>query len=109
MRDHATNVIFLSGDRHTADISLYPPETDGGPFYPIYDITSSGLTQTVFSREKNRYRVGVEDPFGKQNFGWIDIDWQAEDPTIKLEIRDVEGNVVREVQTTLNTLKPCSL
>ena len=109
VRDHATNVIFLSGDRHTADISLYPPETDGGPFYPIYDITSSGLTQTGFSREKNRYRVGAEDPFGKQNFGWIDIDWQAEDPTIKLEIRDVEGNVVREVQTTLNTLKPCSL
>jgi len=109
VRDHATNVIFLSGDRHTADISMYPPETDGGPFYPIYDITSSGLVKTGFSREKNRYRVGAEDPFGKQNFGWIDIDWQAEDPTIKLEIRDVEGNVVREVQTTLNTLKPCSL
>ena len=51
VRDHATGVIFLSGDRHTADISLYPPETDGGPFYPIYDITSSGLTQTGFSRE----------------------------------------------------------
>lgn len=109
VRDHATQVIFLSGDRHTADISLYPPETDGGPFYPIYDITSSGLVKTGFSREKNRYRVGNEDPFGKQNFGWIQIDWQAEDPTIKLEIRDVEGNVVREVQTTLNTLKPCRL
>lgn len=109
IRDNATGVIILSGDRHTADISMYPPETDGGPFYPIYDITSSGLTQTGFSREKNRYRVGGENPFGKQNFGWIAIDWDEEDPTIKLEIRDVEGNVVREAQTTLNTLKPCQL
>ena len=106
VRNHATGVIFLTGDRHTADISIAPPDTDGGPLYPIYDITSSGLTQTGYSREKNRYRVGTENPFGKQNFGWIDIDWQAEDPTIKLEIRDVEGTVVREAQTTLKTLKP---
>jgi len=109
VRDQATGVIFLSGDRHTADISLYPPETDGGPFYPIYDITSSGLTQTGFSRETNRFRVGDENPFGKQNFGWIAIDWDAEDPTIKLEIRDVEGQVVREAQTALGALKPCQL
>lgn len=109
VRDNATNVVFLSGDRHTADISMYPPETDGGPFYPVYDITSSGLTQTGFSREKNRYRVGDDNPFGKQNFGWIAIDWDGEDPSIKLEIRDVEGNVVRQAQTTLNTLKPCQL
>ena len=109
IRDNATGVIILSGDRHTADISLYPPETDGGPFYPVYDVTSSGLTQTGFSREKNRYRVGGENPFGKENFGWIAIDWDEEDPSIKLEIRDAGGNVVREAHTTLNTLKPCQL
>ena len=108
VRDNATGVIFLSGDRHTADISMIPPETDGGPLYPIYDITASGLTQTGFSRESNRYRVGDENPFGKQNFGWIDIDWDEKDPTIKLEIRDVEGKVVRKAETTLNTLKPCT-
>ena len=99
-------VIFLSGDRHTADISMYPPETDGGPFYPIHDITSSGLTQTGFSREKNRFRVGGENPFGKQNFGWIAIDWDEEDPSIKLEIRDVEGKVVRSQMIPAGDLEP---
>lgn len=109
IRDHATNVIILSGDRHSADISMLPPETDGGPFYPLYDITSSGLTQTGLKNEPNRYRVSGDDVYHDANFGWISIDWDAEDPPIRLEIRDVDGTVVREVKTTLNSLKPCQL
>ena len=109
IRDTATNVIILSGDRHSSDISLLPPETDGGPFYPLYDITSSGLNQTGLPDEPNRFRVASDSPYNQPNFGWIEIDWNQEDPAIKLEIRDVEGKVVREVQTTLNTLKPCEL
>jgi alkaline phosphatase D len=109
IRDNATNVVILSGDRHSADISLLPAETDGGPFYPLYDITSSGLNQTGLPDEPNRFRAAGDGIFNQPNFGWIEIDWDAEDPPIKLEIRDLEGNVVREVQTTLNTLKPCQL
>jgi alkaline phosphatase D len=109
VRDRATGVIFLSGDRHTADISMYPPETDGGPFYPVYDITSSALNQAGFSREPNRYRVGGQDPFGQPNFGFIEIDWEAEDPAVKLQIRDMSGRVVREVATTTGQLQPCRL
>jgi alkaline phosphatase D len=109
IRDTATNVIILSGDRHSSDISMLPPETDGGPFYPIYDITSSGLNQTGLPDEPNRFRVAGDSVYNQPNFGWIDIDWSQEDPTIKLEIRDLEGKVVREVQTTLNGLKPCQL
>jgi alkaline phosphatase D len=109
IRDHATNVIILSGDRHSSDISMLPPETDGGPFYPIYDVTSSGLNQTGLSDEPNRFRVAGDSVYNEPNFGWIDIDWSQEDPTIKLEIRDLKGKVVREVQTTLNGLKPCQL
>lgn len=109
IRDTATNVIILSGDRHSSDISMLPPETDGGPFYPLYDITSSGLNQTGLSDEPNRFRVGGDSVYNQPNFGWIAIDWNEEDPTIKLEIRDLDGKVVREVQTTLNGLKPCQL
>ena len=109
IRDTATNVVILSGDRHSSDISMLPPETDGGPFYPVYDVTSSGLNQTGLPDEPNRFRVAGDEVYNQSNFGWIEIDWEQEDPTIKLEIRDVDGKVVREVQTTLNGLKPCQL
>jgi alkaline phosphatase D len=109
IRDTATNVIILSGDRHSSDISLLPPETDGGPLYPLYDITSSGLNQTGLPDEPNRLRVAGDSVYNQPNFGWIDINWSEEDPTVKLEIRDLEGKVVREVQTTLNGLEPCQL
>jgi alkaline phosphatase D len=109
IRDTATNVIILSGDRHSSDISLLPPETDGGPFYPLYDITSSGLNQTGLADEPNRFRVAGDSVYNQPNFGWININWSEEDPAIKLEIRDLDGKIVREVQTTLNSLKPCQL
>ncbi len=101
----ANGVVLLSGDRHTADISKLPPSTDGSPDYPLFDITSSGLTQGGYSKEPNRYRVGTEYPFGKNNFGWITIDWDQKDPAILMEIRDTDGNVVREASTTLGELQ----
>ena len=108
IRDNATNVVILSGDRHLSEISLLPPETDGGPFYPLYEVTSSGLNQTGLPEEENRFRVEDTEIYNQPNFGIIDIDWEQEDPSIKLEIRDDKGKVVQEVTTTLNTLKPCT-
>ncbi len=109
IRDNATHVIILSGDRHSADISMLPPETDGGPCYPVYDVTSSGLNQTGLTDEPNRFRVAGDAVYHRPNFGWIAIDWEQEDPTITLQIRDVGGTVVREARTTLNGLQPCRL
>ena len=109
IRDNATNVVILSGDRHLSEISLLPPETDGGPFYPVYEVTASGLNQTGLPEEVNRFRVKGTEIYNQPNFGLIEIDWEKEDPSLKLEIRDVDGKVVTEVETTLNTLKPCQL
>ncbi len=109
IRDHATNVVILSGDRHSSDISMLPSQTDGGPFYPVYEVTSSGLNQTGLPDEPNQFRIAGNSVYNQPNFGWIAIDWDKEDPTISLEIRDLEGKVVREVKTTLNALRPCSL
>lgn len=84
-------------------------DENGGPFYTIYDVTSSGLNQTKLADEPNRFRVAGDSVYNQPNFGWIDINWSKEDPTVKLEIRGLDGKIVREVQTTLNTLKPCEL
>ncbi|MFM8719001.1 MAG: alkaline phosphatase D family protein, partial [Chthoniobacterales bacterium] len=108
IRDNATNVIILSGDRHLSEISLLPPETDGGPFYPLYEVTSSGLNQTGLPEEENRFRVEDTEIFNQPNFGLLEVDWEQEAPSITLEIRDDKGKVVRKVKTSLNTLKPCT-
>ena len=109
IRDNATNVVILSGDRHLSEISLLPPETDGGPFYPVYEVTSSGLNQTGLPEEVNGFRLEGTEIYNQPNFGLIEIDWEKEDPSLTLEIRDVDGKVVVEAKTTLNTLKPCQL
>ncbi|MDX2115480.1 MAG: alkaline phosphatase D family protein [Planctomycetota bacterium] len=92
----AGGVVFISGDRHHAEISRLadagpPPAID--PRYPLFDVTSSALNQTKgWGNELNRHRLG--STFHEENFGLIEIDWSAEDPALSLEIRDVRGRTV---------------
>lgn len=85
-KTRANDVIFLSGDVHWGEISKLPVE-DG---YPIYDVTSSGITQEWGSTEPNKYRVG--EVVRENNFGQIDIDWLLE--TIEMKLVNVKGEVV---------------
>jgi len=55
----AGGVILMSGDRHVGEISLLPATGSPGAGYPLYEITSSGLTQAGGGyKEKNRWRIG---------------------------------------------------
>lgn len=87
----APGVIFLSGDRHIAELSVLE-ETDID--YPIYDVTSSGLTHTSRPREEaNRHRSGpaVFD----LNYGLVIADWAAK--TVRLQVLDAGGVRIEEV------------
>ena len=98
----AQGVILVSGDRHHAEISKAPDSTVG---YPLYDITSSGLTEkSTLRNEPNDLRVG--EVFSGRNFGAITIDWSVEDPAVRLEIRDEEGHVMNEASFPLSQLAP---
>src|SRR5262249_41922243 len=86
----ASGVIVLSGDRHLAELSLM----DAGIGYPLYDLTSSGLNQgsKKWRRlETNKHRVATMNQ--GDNFGMVLIDWEKTAPRIRLQIRDVEGEV----------------
>lgn len=97
----ANGVIFLSGDRHLAEISRYD---EAGQVYPIYDVTSSGLNSAGANPdEANRHRVSSGN-FGEENFGLITVDWNQEDPLINLQIRNVKGTVAREHQLRLSQI-----
>lgn len=87
----ARGVLFLSGDRHLAEISRL--DSPGGE--PLYDVTSSGLTHswTSFPGEPNRLRVGTV--FHQRNFGLVKIDWRPEPAVVDLQILDIQGAVVR--------------
>ncbi|VAX15819.1 Phosphodiesterase/alkaline phosphatase D-like protein [hydrothermal vent metagenome] len=90
-KTQAQGVIILSGDIHYADLS----KLETKQAYPIYDLTSSGLTHYDKSYYENRYRVGL--PYNGENFGQIRIDWDVEDPIISLMIRDIQGNVKKNI------------
>jgi alkaline phosphatase D len=99
----AGGMIALSGDRHLAELSMM----EGAVGYPLYDLTSSGLNQASKewrSLERNRHRVATMS-YG-DNFGLITIDWNAEDPKISLQIRDVEGDVTVQQKLRLSDLQP---
>ena len=94
----ANGVVFISGDVHWAEISKQ--EVENG--YPLYDITSSGITQEWSSTEPNDNRIG--EPFRNNNAGFIEIDWEQEDPIIQFKVMDVNGADVLQHQVTLSEI-----
>jgi alkaline phosphatase D len=95
----ANGVIFISGDVHWAEISKQ--EVENG--YPLYDITSSGITQEWNSTEPNDNRIG--EPFRSNNAGMIEVDWEQEDPLLRFNIIDVYGTEVRKHEVRLSELQ----
>lgn len=83
----ANGVVFISGDVHWAEIS----KREFDDHYPLYDVTASGITEDWYNVEPNKYRVG--NAFRKNHFGMLEIDWGQEDPTVSMQIIDVNGDV----------------
>jgi alkaline phosphatase D len=81
----ASGVMFLTGDVHYAEISKLQEEG----LYPIYDITSSGITSTWDFATLNKNRI--EGPVMDNHFGLVTITWEK-DPVIKMEIIDKFNN-----------------
>jgi len=93
----AKGVVFLSGDRHVGALYRRPGEP-----YDLYELTSSGINMTFAgNRDDAGRRLGAV--YGAENFGTIDIDWWARE--IRLAVRSMNGEPVREVIIPLETLR----
>ncbi|MEZ5457230.1 MAG: alkaline phosphatase D family protein [Lysobacteraceae bacterium] len=79
----AKNVVFISGDTHYGELS----KLDVNVPYPLYDLTSSGLTEVWKVPVPNALRQG--GIFRQANFGRINIDWSLRQVTLSL--RDAKG------------------
>ena len=85
----ARNVIFLSGDRHIAEVSKLDLT---GIEYPLYDITSSGLTHSYEQAdEENPFRIGPL--IGSKNFGILRFTWLDDRVAIEVEIWGMNGEI----------------
>jgi alkaline phosphatase D len=108
----AAGVVFISGDRHLAELARLPADHPDGVGYPLYDLTSSSLNAPSrnftaagvrFGNELNSYRVGLT--FFDVNFGTVLVDWDAKDPVVRLQVRDEKGGVVLQQRATLSQLQ----
>ncbi len=98
-RARAEGLFFVSGDIHYAEINKREPED----LYPLYDVTSSGLTHFHSPATKSSYRVG--NAYTRENFGMIRINWEANPIVISLEIYTKGGQLKFNHEVTLNELK----
>jgi alkaline phosphatase D len=108
----ANGVVFLSGDRHLSELSKLPADHADGVGYPLFDVTSSSLnapsgnftkSKVRFANEINSYRVGLT--YFEVNFGTVLIDWEADDPVVRLQVREEQGDVVLQQRLTLSQLR----
>ncbi len=99
---NAQDVLFISGDRHFAELSKMESEAVN---YPLYDLTSSGMNcaRPEWYADPNRHRVGkmiVGD-----NFAIITVDWNSPNPQVCLEIHTHEGGLALQQCVGLGELK----
>jgi len=98
-RTEAEGVIFLSGDTHWAELSM----TEEEGLYPLYDLTSSGLTNVWSGVAPNWNRI--KKPFLDKNFGTVEIEWGEKDTKIILGIANIEGETQLNHPLHLSSLK----
>jgi len=100
---NAHGALIVSGDRHWSELSV---EKELGP-YPVYDLTSSSINQ-IHPRGTPTENAKRDLPttFHRENYGAIDIDWNAADPRLALRIVDIEGNTVIGKPLRLSQLRP---
>ena len=95
----AEGVVVLSGDMHYADLSRW--DVPGG--YPLWDLTSSGLTEVWDIPTPNARRVGAV--YAGVNFGLVDLDFSTSVPTLQFSIRDLQGDTRLQHRLSLDQLR----
>ena len=92
-------VIMISGDTHWGELSKYQVKQN----YPLWEVTSSGLTQKWKDVSPNKHRVG--ESTSDVNYGFIEIDWQQADPNIEFGLKDIKGDVTHKQSMPLSSLQ----
>jgi len=98
----AKGVVLLSGNVHFAELS----KSGDGP-YPLFDLTSSGMTHVneIYAKAPNAHRV--QGPLADINFGLVEIDWEGQPaPLVTLKAVGLDGAAAFEHTVSLDVLQP---
>lgn len=89
-RTKAKSVVLISGDRHIGEFSKIDIT---GLNYPIYEITSSGLTHTSINNtsEPNQYRVGPL--VNQKHYGLFQFREQSGNLTLEMDLKGEKGEI----------------
>ncbi|MGI9526450.1 MAG: alkaline phosphatase D family protein [Weeksellaceae bacterium] len=87
-KNKADGIIFLSGDVHWGELS----KRNTTNTYPLYDATSSGITETWPHTEPNKYRIG--DVIPQNNIGLLEIFPKKKDAEIVISLYDITNKPV---------------
>lgn len=98
----ASGVVIISGDRHLGEISVDNDVLS----YPLYDVTASGLNQAnlQWRMPEPNVRRHSSLPYGN-HFGSIEIDWDVEDPVVRLQLRHEDGEIAVQSRVPLSQLQ----
>ena len=98
-RTGAERVVFMSGDVHWGELS----RQNVAGSYPLYDLTSSGITETWPNTEPNGNRVGEVVP--GNNVGMIDL-WLggASTDSIQFRLLTLDGTAAVDEKLPLRQL-----
>ncbi len=84
-KTEANGIIFISGDRHLSEL-MKISQKESGVNYPIYDLTSSSFNTSKWNPLHADTKRQVQEPVFEDNFGAIDIFWQAQEPYLELKL-----------------------
>ncbi len=94
----AKGVVLLSGDRHIG--ALY--KSTGMQGYPLYEITSSGMTHAwAEAKEDGPNRLG--ELITQNHFGLIEMDWSKQE--IQLGFQNTQGEWLKRQTIALSGLR----
>ncbi len=90
-QNNIEGVIFLTGDRHSGELSTITLENGS----ILYDMTSSPLTSRAYdhSHENNKSRV-EDSAYGERNYGSIEVKGTMAERYLILNLKSVDGKTI---------------
>jgi len=99
-KNNITGVLIISADRHRSDAYKIDRTDQGG--YPLYEFNSSKLTN---QHTHGTIKHALFSYNKKNSYGLVHIDTTADDPTVRYDVINIDGERVHSLNVKRSELK----